>query len=241
MTPVNHKYGCSISQIRDEFNKNSISIEKILIPSLLEIIHTLFHWNLQGIKWIDFGCWTWNLSNTLHVDRGIEMTGIDSSDAQLERAKSKYKNIVFYKHLLDIEDNSADFCVLKFSHSSLDEAESDRVIDTIYRKLKKWWHIIFADENWDICVWKKSICEEYPNIKKPRNLDKLNVLLKVSKEKSFYVDAYYRDFDHIQNSLKKHWFEKISLIEPDFVWIPDWESLDEIHHSMYKVVHASKK
>ena len=93
---------------------------------------------LEGKNILDIGCGVGNLTDYIYT-KGFLIKGIDLSDEMLKIAKSKYKQIKFYK--MDMRspsfDEKFDGLMLAYSLFHLSKAEVEKVLPKYYNLLNK--------------------------------------------------------------------------------------------------------
>lgn len=183
---------------------------------------------IKGKKILDYGCGEGQFSRHL-LERGAKVTGVDTSEAMIEKAK-KHISTIIYKtiennNLPDLGQEIFDGAVLNFVTCTIgSQKEILRIFKNIHKLLKKDGLLVMMNLNWEQANGKEflSLKTHYqPNLKSG---DKVQVTLKTKKSVTL-TDYFWSKNDYV-NLLKKANFKVREIREPlapntDHAWIDE--------------------
>lgn len=206
-------------------------------------------------KILDVGCGTGNPTRYL-VERGYEVTGIDSSEKMLEVAKNKFKdkkNVKFLKmDMRRIELDEKFDAVFSFFDSMnylLDEKDMKACFRGVYKVLKEKGTFIFdmntyysLKEIWDNSVTTKEVDNIFSIWRntwdEKKRISTLHLLLKVKEgEKSNLIEEVHRERayfpEEIENMLLRTGFRKVFFF--------DFKTFKDIEENTIRMVIVALK
>ncbi len=169
---------------QSDFGKKVDRLEQEIISSLIK--------DIPGTEMLELGCGTGHWSH-FFTQKGFRVTGIDTSEAMLNIAKSKHVDTEFL--IADAEDlpfDDASFPVVS-SITMLEFVRNrEKVMEEIYRVLKKDGWLILGCLNADSVLGKNREQDEVFKLAHFLNMDDLKFMLKKTGTPIFKSGVYMK-------------------------------------------------
>ena len=226
-----------IAQRYDILEKSDVTLWHIGYQNLLSHLEPISHKSI-----LDYGCGSGTFCRFLRESKA-DVTGVDISENMILIANKGYPDDIAYHHItsgnLDfLADDSFDFVVLNFILCTISTRhEILKILNSIYRVLKKNGSILIMNSNWD-----KSNGKEFISFKMEycENLTSGKAVTAVIKTKpAIDLKDYYWSQEDYCALLAKSGYRNCGINEPfaagdEFPWI------DEKSYPPYYIIVAKK-
>jgi ubiquinone/menaquinone biosynthesis C-methylase UbiE len=226
-----------IARRYDTFNQHAVTLWHLGYHSVIDHLGQVSNCSI-----LDYGCGTGIFSRFL-CEKGATVTGVDVSDSMITVAKNKGPAGISYHHITSgnlkfIADSAFDHAIANFVLCTIStRQEMRKILDEIYRVLKKDGLFIVLNSNWD-----KSNGREFISFKL-EYCDALvsgqNISVVIKSSPPIILNDYYWSQDDYRDFLKQSGFIVHHLDEPlaagdDLPW------MDEKRYPPYVIITAEK-